>query len=346
MSTLDLRSTPYRKILLRYKILDIRLAVFIFYFSFCFFNIIEFKLWQQVTYLWSMDGEINSLWKNYHGMRYLLVYPLFLISNSLSISYDWLFSITVPFLILISTVHIVAAAEIINDGFSENIAKNMFLLAFLILAFISLFMNGRIMFSITASAILIYNFMNWRETRNIKNILFILFACFLSSVSSVTFSVATVSCIVFMVWKTFTADIKNNARAKLLIATFFVLTVVSPFLFLLTIKNIKHFGDGIEGFKGMLSHGTGKIFFMFESGFTGLIFMIIAVGFLYLSVLGYKYGRVRVPLFMIVLSLSGGLFGFSTMMMVIPPAMSLMYLAMRQPGFIFMNSPGSSIKDE
>lgn len=235
-------------------------------------NLKQFSLWPQVTILWESGFEISDVFKNPHGLRYLLVYPFFIASKYLDIDYDIFFSLSSIIFLYITTklnLNILSYYSIKNN-------ISIFLVS-LLYFLLTIEMNGRMLFSILGSSIIIYTAVSNKKALSLYSLLF--FSILLSSVSSGTF-------ILSILW-TFTFLIFIHKKNKL--ETFLLFTlglafllISSPYITLLILKNINYFGGGIAGIYNMLHHGIGKlipidpiiIFFSFIYFFISILFLI------------------------------------------------------------------------
>lgn len=285
----------------------------------CLFGILNFHLWGQVVTLWDDNTEISSLLLHPHGMRYLLVYPIFVVSDLLNVSYNWLFSNTVIILIITITRHVIKAVEEIQHGLTKSDKDILFLLICSFFMALSLFMNGRILFALTGSAILINILISW-DKHNLWGIVLPLFLIvFLSSVSSGTLVVSIITFISFLIYKSMTTGLKYSKNHMLLILFAGILATVFPLLKILVMKNINFYGGGWDGLIAMLAHGLGKVFLVVDSDVLALILLTLALTVMLFLMSYHYYKRMIIPIFFIALSLAGGLFGKSTLMMFLPP---------------------------
>jgi hypothetical protein len=309
---------------LRYKLYGMRWIPLFLYFILCVTGYIHFALWSQVTYLWNINPDASELLLHPHGMRYMLVLPFFLLGDYLNMSYDWLFSVTVPVMILVITVHVVGAVKKINHLVSRNDEKILILLISTLVMTLALFMNGRILFSITGSSILLYTLMCWDEKKYVQIMFSVLMSFFLCSVSSGTLFVAVISLCVFLVVQFF--KYRSNKNTMLFFTFACALIFSLPLLALLLAKNIDFFGGGFDGFVNMLSHGMGVIFLKVSTEVIWLLLATIVSFLLMLLVLLPYYRVISTPAYMIGVSICGGLFGVSTVMMFVPPILVVLCL--------------------
>lgn len=290
----------------------------------CFFGVLNFTLWSQVIYLWESGANVSSLVFHPHGMRYILMLPYFIASEWLCINYNWLFSCTVPFLILFSSLFIVKSFESINNGLSENDNKIIFFIVCFLLMVISLFMNGRILFSIVGASLLTNILVKWENTNFAKSFFSVLGAFFLSSVSSGTFIVAVASFCIFLISMIFRSYRRRMKNLLFFIVILLIGFIGYPLFEALMMKNIDFFGGGIEGIFNMLGHGIGAVLINIGSEII-ILFMVNIVLLLIVVIFLLPYlNKILIPLFLIGVSLCAGMFGISTMMMSIPPILVIL----------------------
>ena len=145
----------------------------------------------------------------------------------------------------------------------------------------------------------------------------ILISFVLCSVSSGTLFVAVISLYVFLIMQFFKFRSKKNT---MLFITFFCALIFSlPLLALLLAKNIDFYGGGIDGLINMLSHGAGFIFLKVSIEMLWLLLAASAFFLAIMLILLPYYRNILTPTYMTGVSICGGMFGFSTMMMMIPP---------------------------
>lgn len=213
------------------------------------FNLKQFSLWPQVTNLWESGFELKDVFQNPHGLRYLLVYPFFIIAEYTNIDYDVIFSfssIILFYIILKLNLNLLSYFSIEN-----NISILLVSLLYLLLA---LEMNGRMLFSIIGSSFIIYTSLSNKQSILFYPLLFL--SITLSSVSSGTFILSILWVFTYLIF----AHEKNKNEVVFLLTLGFIISFISiPYIILLVLKNINYFGGGITGIYNMLHHGIGKI---------------------------------------------------------------------------------------
>ena len=86
-----------------------------------YFEKFEFELWGQVTYLRGTDIFSLNLLTQAHFLRYLLVFPIFFVSDFTGLDANWLFSLVAFFLILSISDNIARISCLSAEVNSENI---------------------------------------------------------------------------------------------------------------------------------------------------------------------------------------------------------------------------------
>ncbi|WP_330925627.1 hypothetical protein [Candidatus Sororendozoicomonas aggregata] len=318
----------------------IKLALFFVYFFLCASQLLSFELWPQVTRIWEIENGIAHGGKPYqrellsaittdggykyaHMLRYFLVVPIFTASSLLGIEYNYLFSLLFPFFILYSSLIVSQSVlYLLQDSlFKKN--DLIFSLFFLVLCFVSFFMNGRMVFAIMASSILIFITLSW-EKISLPTMAFNAFlGFFLSSVSSGVFLVYFSSLLGIFFYKV----LLNKSTIKRHVFSFSVLMtmIFSPFLLDSLLKNIDYFGGGLHGIIGMLNHGLGSLFFN-DSYFYRVSFLIIVVAVNCIGLYLYLTVKELRPLVIVTfIAFLGSMFGYSVLTMAILPIMVFFY---------------------
>lgn len=281
----------------------------------CFLGLVRFELWSQVIYIWESDFSPSEILSDYHGIRYLLVFPIFQLSHWLGVSYNWIFSITVPGIIfLIAWFATQSTQKLCGSGSSSrrSLVFGGISMAFILL---SLVMNGRLMFAMGGSSILLWALLCWQSNSFRVNFLAVLAAIVLCSVSSGTFLMSIVAFYLFLIVTVMT-DYPELRHRKELLFYALLLVVLMPNVTMLVAKLIEYFGGGMSGLGNIISHGYGPIIAQWNP-------VILMIGGL--AVLGFAYlyrkliARYWIVFSMVVLFLIGGIFGISTATIALPP---------------------------
>lgn len=299
------------------KIKTLTIFQFFFLLIFSYLGIISFGLWQQVIDL--RGAEISSIpFLQPHFLRYLLVLPIFLLSNFLSIEADLIFNLVAIILILVIVGNVSRIAILLLPAkIKKKYQINIFI--FILMIMVAVFMNGRILFSMAGLSLILLSILKWENSysSSLKLFISLIFGVFLCSVSSGTFlsSIAIIT--------TWAILLRQKKSIFILISLLIFILSVSPLLSVYLMKNIDFYGGGFEGFLNMLNHGMGSIFFYAgkESSIFIITFLLILSLFC-LMALSYLR-RYRLILSCILISIMGGFFGYSTMMQGLPILISM-----------------------
>ena len=296
------------------------------YVACTFLGVIQFSLWDQVADLWTAQVDIFGALDHAHGLRYLLVYPVYIISDWVGIDPDLAYSVAAGMMTL-GTAHLVAATIGRLRG-SEHQTWGVTLVVGALFITVSLFMNGRIVPAMLGISLLLHLLVKWeiQTPRWSSAIAQILFAFLLVSVSSGTFIVALLVFYNWLVYHTISLVRQkefHKREAMLLLTSGLFLALIAPLTLALFEKNLSFFGNGLEGAFDMLSHGIGS----FISGidvFVGILLFMVAIALITGSQFAMRsFGLVRLPIYFTLVGSVGGLFGYSTLTMSLPPLVVL-----------------------
>lgn len=289
----------------------------------------EFNIWDQVVVLWESEPQLEDLLMNPHGLRLMLVFPIFALNDKTGIPCNWIFSQVVAGVVIFMSILVERTIHMLQGGRKGLVTANIVTTFFVTT---SLLMNGRIAFALLGMAIFLHTATAWEwSTLGLGNAVFrFISALFLASVSSGTFLVAIMALYSWLFYRLFRKVGKFRimvSDVKLAVPFIILLFLLTPLLVVLVGKNVDFFGGGLSGVFGMLSHGTGKILYDADGLSIAFISIILLlVGFSLLVVMSV-YRKIRLPVFTIVIGACGGLFGYSTLMMVVPPFVVLAALA-------------------
>ena len=281
-----------------------------------------FTLWGQVTDIW--EGH-NLLWSDVlihpHGPRYALVFPIFTLSKLIGTDYNIVFSYSCVILITLTiSLNISISRKILSRRltFPELCIIPIFYLS------LASLMNGRILFAIAGSSLFFFSIIN--EKKGVYTIFHLTIAIIFCSVSSGTLSIMVIWMVVCILW----GKNENHSYTIIkmaLLGVFFL--IFGNFLAIVTKKNIDYYGGGLEGAFNMLNHGIGKIAFIDEAISFSLYIIFFSVAIIVLSNITLL-SQVRIKkhsaklYFLFAIGLSGGLFGFSTLAVSIPPLIAIL----------------------
>ncbi|HFD31489.1 MAG TPA: hypothetical protein ENJ28_02085 [Gammaproteobacteria bacterium] len=245
---LELTNNKYRSVFF---------LVIIFYLLSIFYEFKEFHLWQQVEYLHSLNFRIrlSNLYSYPHSMRYLLVTPIYYMSDLLNVDYNFIFSILV---VVFCTV-----VSFLFYGIISNIVwvKDKWLLMSVIMIYFSLLtlsMNGRLVFGFLSYSLFFYGYVGIiLNKRNLLSILYVISSLFFSSATSgIAISLFLISSVLMAIWFFW---INRISKLKIMTVMFFLIFFIlySPIILMLVNKNLNYFGSSItESVVSMTSHGV------------------------------------------------------------------------------------------
>ncbi|MEQ6341930.1 MAG: hypothetical protein M3A44_09830 [Gammaproteobacteria bacterium] len=295
------------------------------YISWVWMGFVEFEIWPQVLELWGRETDITDLILHPHGLRYALVLPIFLLSDLTGFSTNWLFSQLVALLIIFIAVNVTDTARMLlhsRKSWGLLITASAFFMV------LSGFMHGRIAFALMGMALLLHTMVAWdhRLLGSSELTARVLLAFFLASVSSGTFIVVIIT--FYGWWCCRILGSLGQGRLSVRDWRVFLLfgmamLMMLPLLDKLMMKNLDFYGDGFDGLWDMLTHGAGIIFHIADWVVVVLSLVVLALFIMFAVVLGAFFPIVRLPAYATVISLVGGMFGYSTLVMAIPPVMML-----------------------
>ncbi|MGI9316185.1 MAG: hypothetical protein ACR2QW_02535 [bacterium] len=287
----------------------------IIYTLLCLMGLVRFELWSQVIYIWDSDFSLSEILSDYHGIRYLLVFPIFQLSHWLGVSYNWIFSIVVPGIIfLIAWFATQSTQKLCGSGssFRRSLVFASISIAFILL---SLLMNGRLIFAMGGSSILLWALLSWHSNSVRVNFLAVLAAIVLCSVSSGAFLITIMAFYIFLTITLMIDYPELNSRTELMIYAL-LLVVLMPHVTMLVAKLVEFFGGGMSSLGNMASHGYSALIAHWPP-------VLMTIGGMIVLGLVYRYreivARYWVVSSLIVLYLAGGIFGIATATVAFPP---------------------------
>lgn len=293
----------------------IPLAPLIIYAVFCLLGLVRFELWSQVVSIWKSDSSPLEIISNPHGIRFLLALPIFQISRLLGVSHHWIFSITMPAIIFLVAWFSTQSVLKLNGSGSSMCRAMVFAGISIFFILLSLLMNGRLMFAMAGSSILLWTLLNWRSNNWRINFLAVLAAIILSSVSSGTFLITVFAFYLFLLI-TIAIDYPEVRSRKEILFYALLLVVLVPHITMLLIKILDFFGGGLNSIGNMLGHGYLLIMDRVSP-------IILVLGSLIALGIGFQYRKTLIKYWvvssMVVLFLAGGFFGISTATIALPP---------------------------
>jgi len=275
-------------------------------------GLVEFKLWDQVRYLWETDFVTAQKQLQEHFLRFTLTLPYFFVAEWLNLPPNFLFSLSVPFLILAASIAMVKTVENVKQ---EAYDSFYLLLFFSELSLLSFLINGRMIFAVTGAAILINCLSHLARNKTVCKSAILKQAAgfFLLSVSSGTFIISFIFYFSVLPYFLFRKIVSIDKKELIISLVMFLVLTIQFYLFLQ--KNISFFGGGIDSVINMLQHGAGKILTKWNN--------LWLLATLSLSVVGVTYLMVKLKvnamlLYITIVCLAGGLFGYSTLTTAIP----------------------------
>jgi hypothetical protein len=274
-------------------------------------NVIEYSVWSQVSYIHECLSDPGlEISDHRHIPRYLLVLPAYAVNYLLGLNIDTSFGLLVSALLVLISINL---GKTVSAG-GGNTWK-LRIAFFIYIASFSLFMNGRMLFSLLGMSMFLSQYCRPQESRPpSREFVNVVLALWLASVSSGAFATLYSLFVIQLLqpfnrmpWKLTPAawirDI-NKPIAYALLAFF-------PLLLSLAFHSISYF----PSITAMLNHG--------HAGFIGSnIYLVVAlvglaaVGFFYYSRSSLKYsqiyGAVLVPVIMSAV-------GWATLAMALPP---------------------------
>jgi hypothetical protein len=260
--------------------------------------------------------------------RFMVTYPAIVLSNMFRIDIDTTFTIYSVLLLFFMCLTILQIIKAINvKRLSE---KSIITYTFIIVAnatLLMLVMNGRLIPAFLGMAFILYQqiqlFKN-NSKLNIRIILWLTLGFFLSTVSSGTMMVALLQIFMGIYYYL-------RSRQQSLKPLFYIILLTSivtgSYVLKMIMKNLNFYGGGWEGLVSMGSHGLGK-FLQISPAIIAIAFLFLLTGiYFYLTVFKKMiYDQsVLVPIYLsIPISISCGIFGFSTGLMIIPTLIILL----------------------
>lgn len=312
----------------------------LFWITIIFFSILivsksmSFELWPQVYYFRGAWEGVNVLtidpMAEPHLIRYMLVWPIFTISDYLTVDSDFIFSLCCIFIIYFLSMNIASIATFTFFD-KEKCCDVAILISLTSILILSSFMNGRILFAMLGFSLIVLSIIRYElDTLSSRKMFFYIFSgYFLCSVSSGTFLVA-----IFFTLSWFLIGIKRKRTLEMYLSYLILIALISPLIYVSLINNIDFYGGGFYGLINMLHHGAGIVFYRVgEFMFYPLIIMCILAIILALWLL-HVLPNLRVILLAIYASILGGAFGFSSFAVGLPIIISLfLFCTLNMSGF-------------
>lgn len=292
----------------------------------------QFSMWGQVLAMQGNDllllyGQLHP-----HFLRYLLVSPVFVLSDATGYQPDAIFSgasVLALFLVFLAIRHL---DRVLARTPSEWAGT---WLSF-ILCGIALLMNGRGVLALLGYAVLLVSLVPIHHNYSPRWWLFIslpvaMLCCSVSSgVLAVGFLFLLAVCLICVLRHRASQNPLNTVIA--LTACVATMTLYWNFLLIGFQKNLTFYGGGMEGMWNMLGHGAGKVMTMVDPFLLILVIPVLSIAFF----VALWSARVFAPAVVIcaaaVLAASaGGLFGFTTLSVGLVPVLAMVRLLFARP---------------
>lgn len=278
----------------------------------------EFSAWPQVLDLWQERATPTSLLGHPHLFRYMVAYPGLLFEDI----YPRLgFSLyCCLYMVLNASVWsaIVRKTQLVSPSY---LIWGVFFLAHML-------MNGRGVIAWSAWLLCVSLCIDLsRATLPVKwPILRGAVACLLGAVSTGVFVIVLFAIFVFLLsrWRAGSLKLKNFRDLLVLLILAPCCYVFISYFFVAVEKNLDYFGGGLHGLIQMLGHGMGKIFLNEDGLDTDLgpsmaILLVLAIPIGSLVGLLFFFGPPIRPIRrLLIISIAGGLFGFTVLTLAIP----------------------------
>lgn len=292
----------------------------------------SFDIWSQITYVLQTDADtqdyhaILALYETgqVHFLRVLLIFPYYFISNCLSMNLQLFFSISLVFFVYM--IYRINAA-ILQHYIPRR--KLLILLVFYIL--LSLFMHGRLVFSMLGNSVLLYilyrNFYSEKSLKHQTTVGLFVLSLWLVSVSTGTFMVFLGSVILFFLLQALVMLPKINRKYVFLLLMFgcFIM-LISPLILKYIDKNLAFF-DG--SFIAMMSHGIGGVLkdSVYLIVLSCICFSVVCIS---LQFQARRNNLTILPIAMMFSAFFVGLFGYSSLLSGVPAFMLYFHLTFSQ----------------
>ncbi|MCP8347297.1 hypothetical protein DN387_03440 [Pseudomonas sp. FBF18] len=271
----------------------------------------EFSAWPQVVDLWLQRATPATLTGHPHLFRYMVAYPGLMLERD----YPGLgFSLYCCLFMLLNASVWSAIVRKTHQVSPSYVIWGLFFL-------VHMFMNGRgvIAWSAWLLGVSLCIDMSRAQVPIKWPVLRGAVACFLGTVSTGVFVIVLFAIFLFFLerWKAGGVKLRNFSGLVALILLMLCGYVFLSYFIVAIEKNLDFYGGGIQGLMLMLKHGMGKIFF--ADGGLGLILLLLALPIGALGALIFFFGpRIRPVRKLLIISMAGGLFGFTVLTLAIP----------------------------
>lgn len=292
------------------------------------FGIKTFEVWGQITYIWGgrVSPVVLILEGSPHALRYTLMYPILVFSEFFNFDHDVVFSYLVLASMFITIRNIFASAEII---LGRQLIGVVGVVAVVIpIETLFFLMNGRGTMSFLGYSICfrVLMYLIYHRELNIAKMLLLFMGIVMCSVSSGVLASCYVS-ILIGVGVTVRGMFKQGVTKGNLKSVLGLLLLLGVFFifFLIGIqKNLNFYGGGLQGFKGLLSHGAGYVLI----GFVDVPILTLLAVFGGMIIFAMLIARLRHPelALFICVTIACGAFGYSTLAIAAIPILTWLSL--------------------
>lgn len=282
-------------------------------YLFILIGVFDFNLWPQVIELYDSSLDFKELVLHPHGMRFLLVLPIFIVSDGYGVHYDFVFTMITPFILLFTVLLILKQVLHFKKNILATQKRMLFLLLSIVVMFLASYMNGRILFSLLGFSMVSYTLVCWDGLGGIKKTVLIILSLFLMSVSSGTLMIGIISISLFV----FYSIVKKGFKKNILLVFFILIGLIYsfPLLEILVMKNIDYYGSIYL----MLDHGFGQVLTLFEPvvlfGLVSILVLTVLIQMFFI----FLYKKYLILLYLLAVSISVGIFGYSALSMSLIP---------------------------
>ncbi len=301
------------------------------------FNFFRLEIWSQIEYINNI-GQLNFLEPSLlvHIPRFIVVYPSFYFGELFDIDENLMFTIYVIILTSLTSMIWLNVQKILV------IKREYINYSFVTPFFLLFFVNGRSVFALFGLSLLMVLLIKLRLKLHGPYVFAgIVISLLYASVSSGTFSVALLFLILTSWRLVLNSLLTGNVFVKFVktLAGLLCFTFLIYFFFLFLKKNLDYYGGGVEGLVNIVSHGMGLILnpapvlencnsenglicsvssLLLLSDILHAIFIAIFVMLLsFFSAILYSWNLHLFAKQAIIVSVIGGVFGFTTLMSII-----------------------------
>lgn len=282
-------------------------------------NIVEFPMFPQAAEIFSMDEDVFYWFSqgHPHAIRLLIVYPGVMISKAFRLTIDLGVTIYSASLMILIVFFMMRMLNIIGkESRLTSLLSGIFVLA------LSIVMNGRLIFVFFGVSLLALYELKYREKETSIFALQIItgVAVSFTMVSSGTMMISMAYTLLILPYR-WKKTVRFNEKVvfilTILISLIPVISLVLPYIVMMTCRNIDYYGGGIQGTINLINHGLGRYI---NTGSKALMLLLFVMGamvvLINIHVFRHRVSRPDnpdLPLILLVnLSVYGSIFGLST----------------------------------